>query len=50
MPFLREKSGRWSPEKVIAFVAECLPALWLAWRAWHGVCFSHREAARLASD
>src|SRR5690348_1702692 len=36
MPFLRERSGRWSPEKIVAFVAACLPALWLAWRAWHG--------------
>ncbi len=36
MPFLREKSGRWSPEKVIAFVGGCLPALWLALRAWSG--------------
>jgi sulfoxide reductase heme-binding subunit YedZ len=36
MPFLREKSGRWSPEKIIAFVGACLPALWLAWRAWNG--------------
>ena len=36
MPFLREKSGRWSPEKIIAFTAACLPALWLAWRAWDG--------------
>src|SRR6188508_473205 len=36
MPFLREKSGRWSPEKIFAFVAACLPALWLSWRAWHG--------------
>jgi len=36
MPFLREKSGRWSPEKIIAFVAACLPALWLAWRAFDG--------------
>jgi len=36
MPFLREKSGRWSPEKIIGFVAACLPALWLAWRAWNG--------------
>ena len=34
MPFLREKSGRWSPEKIIAFVGACVPALWLAWRAW----------------
>ena len=36
MPFLREKSGRWSPEKIIAFVAACIPALWLAWRAFNG--------------
>ena len=36
MPFLREKSGRWSAEKIIAFVAACIPALWLAWRAWNG--------------
>ena len=36
MPFLREKSGRWSPEKVIAFTGACIPALWLAWRAWNG--------------
>ena len=36
MPFLRENSGRWSPEKIIAFVGACIPALWLAWRAWNG--------------
>jgi methionine sulfoxide reductase heme-binding subunit len=36
MPFLREKSGRWSPEKIIAFGGACVPALWLAWRAWSG--------------
>jgi sulfoxide reductase heme-binding subunit YedZ len=36
MPFLREKSGRWSPEKITAFVGACLPALYLAWRAWNG--------------
>ena len=34
--FLREKSGRWTPEKIIAFVGACLPALWLAWRAFNG--------------
>src|SRR6187401_755566 len=34
--FLREKSGRPSPEKIIAFVGACLPALWLAWRALNG--------------
>ncbi len=36
MPFLREKSGKWSPERIVAFVGACLPALWLAWRAWNG--------------
>jgi sulfoxide reductase heme-binding subunit YedZ len=36
MPFLREKSGRWSPEKIIAFAGSCVPALWLAWRVWSG--------------
>lgn len=36
MPFLRENSGRWSLEKIIAFVGGCIPALWLAWRAWSG--------------
>jgi sulfoxide reductase heme-binding subunit YedZ len=36
MPFLRENSGRWSPEKIVAFVGGCIPALWLAWRAWSG--------------
>jgi sulfoxide reductase heme-binding subunit YedZ len=36
MPFLREKSGRWSPEKIIAFAGACVPALWLAWRALSG--------------
>ena len=34
--FLRETSGRWSPEKITAFVGACLPALWLAWRALNG--------------
>jgi sulfoxide reductase heme-binding subunit YedZ len=32
MPFLREKSGTWSPEKIAAFVAVVLPALWLLGR------------------
>jgi sulfoxide reductase heme-binding subunit YedZ len=36
MPFLREKSGKWSAEKIVAFVGSCVPALWLAWRAWNG--------------
>jgi methionine sulfoxide reductase heme-binding subunit len=33
MPFLRERSGRWSPVKVVAFVAAVLPALWIAYQA-----------------
>jgi sulfoxide reductase heme-binding subunit YedZ len=36
MPFLRDRSGRWSPVKIVAFVAVILPALWLAWQAWAG--------------
>ncbi len=36
MPFLRERSGGWSPEKIIAFAGACVPALWLAWRVWSG--------------
>src|SRR6476659_9162953 len=36
MPFLREKSGRWSPEKIIAFVGGCVPIGWLTYRAWTG--------------
>jgi sulfoxide reductase heme-binding subunit YedZ len=30
MPFLREKSGRWSAEKIAAFLISIAPALWLA--------------------
>jgi sulfoxide reductase heme-binding subunit YedZ len=33
MPFLRERSGRWSPLKIVAFVAAVLPALWIAYQA-----------------
>jgi sulfoxide reductase heme-binding subunit YedZ len=33
MPFLRERSGRWSPVKIAAFVAAVLPALWIAYQA-----------------
>ena len=33
MPFLRERSGRWSPIKIVAFVAAVLPALWIAYQA-----------------
>jgi sulfoxide reductase heme-binding subunit YedZ len=36
LPFLRERSGRWSPVKVVAFVATLLPALWIAYQAWTG--------------
>ena len=46
MPFLREKSGHWSPEKIIAFAGACVPALWLAWRAWSG----DLSAARPVND
>jgi sulfoxide reductase heme-binding subunit YedZ len=33
MPFLRERSGRWSPVKIVAFVAAVAPALWIAYQA-----------------
>jgi sulfoxide reductase heme-binding subunit YedZ len=33
MPFLRERSGRWSAVKIAAFVAAVLPALWIAYQA-----------------
>jgi len=33
MPFLRERSGRWSPVKIAAFVAAVLPAFWIAYQA-----------------
>jgi sulfoxide reductase heme-binding subunit YedZ len=36
MPFLREKSGRPSPEKILAFLGTLLPAIWLIGRAWMG--------------
>ncbi|MCC6946614.1 MAG: sulfoxide reductase heme-binding subunit YedZ [Bradyrhizobiaceae bacterium] len=36
MPFLREKTGRWSPEKIAAFVVATVPMLWLLTRAWMG--------------
>ena len=32
MPFLREKSGRWSPEKILAFAVAIGPILWLSGR------------------
>jgi sulfoxide reductase heme-binding subunit YedZ len=34
MGFLRERSGAWSPEKIIAFAGAVAPALWLAGRVW----------------
>lgn len=34
MPFLRERSGTWCPEKVIALIGCLLPAIWLAGRVW----------------
>jgi len=33
MPFLRERSGRWSPTKTVAFTVAVLPALWIAYQA-----------------
>jgi methionine sulfoxide reductase heme-binding subunit len=33
MPFLRERSGRWSPIRIAAFTAAVLPALWIAYQA-----------------
>ena len=36
MPFLRERSGRWSPVKIVAFTAAILPALWIAYQAATG--------------
>src|SRR5260221_5583822 len=36
MPFLRERSGRWSPVKIVAFVAALLPALGIAYQAVTG--------------
>jgi sulfoxide reductase heme-binding subunit YedZ len=33
MPFLRERSGRWSPVKIAAFTAAVLPAFWIAYQA-----------------
>jgi hypothetical protein len=36
MPFLRERSGRWSPAKIVAFAAALLPALWIAFQAATG--------------
>src|SRR6185436_606773 len=36
MPFLRERSGRWSPVKSVAFTASILPAIWLAYQALTG--------------
>lgn len=34
MAFLRERSGAWCPEKVVAFAGTLLPVLWLAGRVW----------------
>jgi sulfoxide reductase heme-binding subunit YedZ len=36
MPFLRERSGRWSPVKIAAFVVAVLPAGWIAYQAVTG--------------
>ncbi len=36
MAFLRERSGRWAPVKIVAFMASLLPALWIACQAVAG--------------
>jgi methionine sulfoxide reductase heme-binding subunit len=36
MPFLRERSGRWSALKIVAFAAALLPASWIAYQAATG--------------
>jgi methionine sulfoxide reductase heme-binding subunit len=36
MPLLREKTGRWSPEKIAALAVVTVPMLWLLVRAWTG--------------
>jgi sulfoxide reductase heme-binding subunit YedZ len=36
MPFLRERSGRWSAVKIAAFTAAVLPAFWIAYQAVTG--------------
>jgi len=36
LPFLRERSGRWSPVKIAAFAATMLPVLWIVYQAWMG--------------
>lgn len=33
LSFLRERSGRWSPVKIVAFAAAALPAFWIAYQA-----------------
>ena len=45
MPFLREKSGRWSPEKIAAFAVAIAPALWLA-----GLVLSDQLGARPVTE
>ena len=36
MPFLRERSGRWSPVKIVAFVGTLMPAFWIAYQGFVG--------------
>jgi sulfoxide reductase heme-binding subunit YedZ len=36
MPFLREKTGQWSPEKIAAFALAIAPALWMIGRIFLG--------------
>ena len=46
MPFLREKNGRWSPEKIAALTIAVVPALWLVGRVW----MDDLDAARPITD
>jgi sulfoxide reductase heme-binding subunit YedZ len=36
MPFLRERTGRWSPYKIAALAGALVPACWIAWQAVAG--------------
>jgi sulfoxide reductase heme-binding subunit YedZ len=46
MPILREKNGRWSPEKIAALALALIPVLWFLGRVWLG----DLDAARPVTD
>jgi sulfoxide reductase heme-binding subunit YedZ len=46
MPFLREKNGRWSPEKIVALAVAVAPVLWLVGR----IHFGDLDPARPVTD